>query len=185
MAKRDQPPAGKAQRAPALLNLQEIKELIELVTEKGVSEFELERAGVRIRIVRGALSHQAESAIALPQAPSSAREFSSSSLAEQPALSAAGSGSAGNDPGVGHVGEARNIVRSPMVGTFYASPSPDAGPFVRVGDKVEAGQVLCIIEAMKLMNEIEAETAGEITRCYIENGQPVEYGEPLFDLHPR
>ena len=77
-----------------------------------------------------------------------------------------------------------HIVKSPIVGTFYAGPSPDAGPFVRVGDFVEAGQTVCIIEAMKLMNEIEADIGGEVARILVENGQPVEYGEPLFALRP-
>lgn len=77
-----------------------------------------------------------------------------------------------------------HIIKSPIVGTFYAGPSPDAGPFVRVGDVVDAGQTVCIIEAMKLMNEIEADISGEIARVMVENGQPVEYGEPLFALRP-
>lgn len=77
-----------------------------------------------------------------------------------------------------------HVIKSPIVGTFYSSPSPGANVFVRVGDHVTAGQVLCIIEAMKLMNEIEADVAGEVMRIFVENGQPVEYGEPLFAIHP-
>ena len=77
-----------------------------------------------------------------------------------------------------------HIIKSPIVGTFYAGPSPEAGPFVKVGDHVEAGQTVCIIEAMKLMNEIEADIGGEIARVLVENAQPVEYGEPLFALRP-
>ena len=77
-----------------------------------------------------------------------------------------------------------HIIKSPIVGTFYAGSSPDAGPFVRVGDMVEAGQTVCIIEAMKLMNEIEADIGGEVARVLVENGHPVEYGEPLFALRP-
>jgi len=76
------------------------------------------------------------------------------------------------------------VLKSPMVGTFFASPSPDAPPFVGVGDRVSLGQVLCIVEAMKLMNEIESEVAGEIVRIHVENGQPVEYGQPLFTIKP-
>lgn len=76
------------------------------------------------------------------------------------------------------------MVKSPIVGTYYASPSPGSEPFVTVGAHVEAGHVLCIIEAMKLMNEIESEVAGEVVRIFVENGQPVEYGEPLFGIHP-
>jgi acetyl-CoA carboxylase biotin carboxyl carrier protein len=82
------------------------------------------------------------------------------------------------------VAEEEHIIKSPIVGTFYSGPSPDAGPFVKVGDHVEAGQTVCIIEAMKLMNEIEADIAGEVARVMVENGQPVEYGEPLFALRP-
>jgi acetyl-CoA carboxylase biotin carboxyl carrier protein len=77
-----------------------------------------------------------------------------------------------------------HIIKSPIVGTFYAGPSPDAGPFVKVGDSVQAGQTVCIIEAMKLMNEIEADISGEVVRVLVENGQPVEYGEPLFAMRP-
>jgi acetyl-CoA carboxylase biotin carboxyl carrier protein len=78
-----------------------------------------------------------------------------------------------------------HTIKSPIVGTFYAAPSPEADPFVKVGAHVEPGQVLCIIEAMKLMNEIEADAAGEIVRIHVENGKPVEYGAPLFDIRPR
>jgi acetyl-CoA carboxylase biotin carboxyl carrier protein len=77
-----------------------------------------------------------------------------------------------------------HMIKSPIVGTFYASPGPEADPFVRQGDRVKSGQVLCIIEAMKLMNEIESDTDGEVMRIFVENGQPVEYGEPLFGIHP-
>ncbi len=77
-----------------------------------------------------------------------------------------------------------HVIKSPIVGTFYSAPSPGANSFVRVGDHVNAAQVLCIIEAMKLMNEIEADVAGEVMRIFVENGQPVEYGEPLFAIHP-
>ena len=80
--------------------------------------------------------------------------------------------------------EELHIVKSPIVGTYYAAPNPEAEPFVRVGDMVEAGQTVCIIEAMKLMNEIEADVSGEVVRILVENGQPVEYGEPLFALRP-
>ena len=77
-----------------------------------------------------------------------------------------------------------HIVKSPIVGTFYTSPSPDAAPFVKVGDRVSKGQVICIVEAMKLMNEIEADVTGEVVRVLVENGQPVEYGQPLFAIRP-
>ncbi|HEV2221453.1 MAG TPA: acetyl-CoA carboxylase biotin carboxyl carrier protein, partial [Candidatus Acidoferrales bacterium] len=82
------------------------------------------------------------------------------------------------------IDENLHVIKSPIVGTFYSSPTPGADPFVRPGDHVDAGRVLCIIEAMKLMNEIEADVAGEVMRVFVENGQPVEYGEPLFAIHP-
>ena len=81
-------------------------------------------------------------------------------------------------------GEDLFLVKSPIVGTFYGSPSPGSEPFVKVGSYIEAGQTLCIVEAMKLMNEIEAETSGEVLRIFAENGQPVEYGQPLFGIRP-
>jgi acetyl-CoA carboxylase biotin carboxyl carrier protein len=80
--------------------------------------------------------------------------------------------------------EVLHVIKSPIVGTFYAAPNPESGPFVKVGDSVQAGQTVCIIEAMKLMNEIEADISGEVARIMVENGQPVEYGEPLFALRP-
>ena len=157
------------------MNLKEIKELVDLITEKGISEFELERNGVRLRISRPASSRTAEAvAHAAENRPPAAH-----TAPPVPGVLA---------PAVPVEAPARtdelHVVRSPMVGTFYAAPMQGAPAFVQVGDRVQPGQVLCIIEAMKLMNEIEAEIAGEVVQCYVENGQPVEYGEPLFDLRP-
>jgi acetyl-CoA carboxylase biotin carboxyl carrier protein len=152
-------------------NLDEIKTLIDLVIEKGLTEFELERSGLRIRIARN-------TAPAAP-APQSVDVAASGALKSAPSQPASGTMAHPASSAAG-----LHTVRSPMVGTFYASPSPESEPFVRAGDRIEAGQVLCIIEAMKLMNEIEAEMAGEVIKCYVENGQPVEYGEPLFDIRP-
>ncbi|OFW39721.1 MAG: acetyl-CoA carboxylase, biotin carboxyl carrier protein [Acidobacteria bacterium RIFCSPLOWO2_12_FULL_60_22] len=159
------------------MNLKEIKELIDLITEKGISEFELERSGVRLKISRNAAprteggilpadTRPAVASISTP-APQLVSGTPSSPSAEAPLLL-----------------EGLHVVRSPMVGTFYLAPTQGAPPFIQVGDRIQVGQVLCIIEAMKLMNEIEAEIAGEVIKCYVENGQPVEYGEPLFDLRP-
>ena len=170
----------KPQGLTDFVDLEEIKKLIDLLTEKGVSEFEVERSGVRLRISRNAVSHSPQVSLepvnakggagADFPAPSTAR----SETAYQPPL----------EPEQVLPAEELIVVRSPMVGTFYASPIQGAPHFVQVGDKVQPGQVLCIIEAMKLMNEIEAEIAGEVVQCYVENGQPVEYGELLFDLRP-
>jgi len=162
------------------MNLKEIKELVDLITEKGISEFELERAGVRLKIIRPTdgtrptpvVTQVAESRAAMaPEAPPPPAPVVRTPAPPPPAAAVPQS-------------EDLHVVRSPMVGTFYSAPSQGAPSFVRVGDRIEVGQVLCIIEAMKLMNEIESEIAGEVLRCYVENGQPVEYGEPLFDLRP-
>jgi acetyl-CoA carboxylase biotin carboxyl carrier protein len=145
------------------MDLRKLKKLIDLVQESGISELEVTEGEERVRIVRG--GRQSELMVAVP-AP----------MAAQPAApSAPASRAAPAEPPVieGHV------VKSPMVGTFYRSPSPGAKAFVEVGDAVKAGQTICIIEAMKLMNEIEADKDGVIKAILAENGQPVEYGEPL------
>lgn len=156
------------------MNLKEIKELVDLITEKGISEFELERNGVRLRISRP-VSSRAE-AVAHPAENRPPAAHTAPPVPSTPVPAPAAEASASSDP--------LHVVRSPMVGTFYSAPVQGAPAFVQVGDRVQPGQVLCIIEAMKLMNEIEAEMAGEVLKCYVENGQPVEYGEPLFDLRP-
>jgi acetyl-CoA carboxylase biotin carboxyl carrier protein len=161
------------------MNLKEIREIIDLITEKGISEFELERAGVRIKISRGGAVRSVEipgqSVGAAPSAGAGARSTLPLASAIPPPMAAAAPASSL---------EELFVVRSPMVGTFYSAPGQDTPPFVEVGERVQVGQILCIIEAMKLMNEIEAEVEGEMVKCYIENGQPVEFGEPLFDIRP-
>ena len=159
------------------MNLKEIKELVDLITEKGITELELERNGERLKISRPAgfrapepAAHPAESR------PAAAHTASPSPVPSVPAPVVPAPAPAQTDE--------LHVVHSPMVGTFYGAPIQGAPPFVQVGDHIQPGQVLCIIEAMKLMNEIEAEIAGEVLRCHVENGQPVEYGEPLFDLRP-
>jgi acetyl-CoA carboxylase biotin carboxyl carrier protein len=140
----------------------EIKELIQLVVESGIAELELERGGDRVRI-RRTLDRQE---VAMP-----------ASIASSPSaiVETAQAGPAANE----------HIVKSPIVGTYYESPKPGDPSFVKVGDSVEPGQVLCIIESMKLMNEIESEIAGTIVAKLMENGKPVEYGEALFAIRPR
>jgi len=144
---------------------EQIQALIDLLEERGLEEFELEREGVRIRIKR-------RGAAAPPPV-----FVSPAGNSPAPELSAAGLDTAAE-------AEDLHVVKSPIVGTFYSSARPDAPPFVKLGDAVDVGQVLCIIEAMKLMNEIEADVAGEVVRVYAENAQPVEYGESLFALRP-
>ena len=152
-----------------LKNLDEVKEIIELAQEHNLSEFEIEKEGVRLRIKRESSHDQgAVTAVSIPA----------------PALVAAQSveSSIGTDVD----GSADlSVVKSPIVGTFYRAPDPEAKPFVQVGDKVGKGQVLCIIEAMKLMNEINAEEDGEITEIFVENGQSVQYGDQLFSMRVR
>jgi len=157
------------------MNLKEIKELVQFLKEEEITEFELERGDVKLRIKRGSPeSAQAltERIIAVHPAPASP--------APVPAASAAPP-----IPEPPKPEEGLHMVHSPIVGTYYESPSPGSPPFVKPGDSVEAGQVLCIVEAMKLMNEIEADVAGEIVKCLVKNGQPIEYGQDLFAIRPK
>jgi len=161
------------------MNQKELKELIEFLIEKDIAEFELERGDVKVRIKRGAEpapSHGADARyFAVHSAPPPAPE-----LATKPAVPAPAAIDPTPEPEAG-----LHMVHSPIVGTFYECPSPGSPPFVKVGDTVEVGQVLCIVEAMKLMNEIESDVAGEIVTKLITNGQPIEYGQDLFSIRPR
>ena len=146
------------------MDQREIRRLADLLRDYGLTEVEVEREGVRVRLRREPAAVAAPSVGAVASAPAAA----------SPAVSAeAGAREA-------HL----LTVEAPMVGTFYRSPSPDAQPFVRDGDRVKKGQVVCIIEAMKLMNEIESKVAGRVVKVLVENAQPVEYGQPLFLLEP-
>jgi acetyl-CoA carboxylase biotin carboxyl carrier protein len=157
-------------------DIEDLKELIEFLKANQVAEFELDRGEFRVRLKfthpeaagaglsdlanllasnRGTQAKQAATATASPSAP------------VEPVV----------DPN-----EGIHIVKSPIVGTYYGSPSPGASPFVVPGDHVEKGQVICIVEAMKLMNEIESDAAGEIVKCLVSNGQPIEFGQPLFSV---
>jgi acetyl-CoA carboxylase biotin carboxyl carrier protein len=146
------------------MTVDEIRELIQLANETGVAELEVQRGENRVRIRRGGSVGQ-EIVVDPPTAPAAAAVPSHITL-EKP-----------HDPNV-------VLVKSPIVGTYYECPSPGAPPFVRVGERVQPGKVLCIIESMKLMNEIEAETAGIVESKLVLNGQPVEYGEALFAVRP-
>jgi len=151
------------------MNIKELKELIDLLKDTEVTELEIEKAGVKVRIkkyrsVQSSISERTDGSatalvekVAIPEEPE---------LKEKPA-----------DKGI-------ITIKSPIVGTFFRSSSPDAVPYVEVGDVVKKGQVLCIIEAMKLMNEIESELDGKVVEILLENAQPVEYGEPLFRIEP-
>jgi len=155
----------------AYMNVDEIRELIQLARETGIAELEVQRGDNRVRIRTGAISQELQVAAqpaATPVASPAAAVTSAPKAAPEPAERAA-------DPNV-------ILVKSPIVGTFYEAPSPDSPPFVRVGERVQPGRVLCIIESMKLMNEIEAETSGIVESRLVLNGQPVEYGEALFAI---
>jgi acetyl-CoA carboxylase biotin carboxyl carrier protein len=160
------------------MTLDEIKQLIEFIKGHDLIEFELEQDGVKVRIKSGGNHHQA---VAMPQMPGPMPVMTGTPIAAPVAAQAVSPASASlaDDEG----GELA-IVKSPIVGTFYRSAEPGAKAFVSVGDTVRKGQVLCIIEAMKLMNEIDSEYDGEITSIYIENGQAVQYGERLFAIKP-
>jgi len=160
------------------MNQKELKELIEFLIEKDIAEFELERGDVKVRIKRG-VEH-----VVAPAAPVTQFATGPASAAET-AVPAAASTSAGSAPAAPVAEAGLHTVRSPIVGTFYECPSPGSPPFVKPGDTVEIGQVLCIVEAMKLMNEIEADVAGEIVKKLVANGQPIEYGQELFVIRPR
>jgi acetyl-CoA carboxylase biotin carboxyl carrier protein len=169
------------------MNQKELKELIDFLIEKDISEFELERGDVKVRIKRGGDSSAPMIAHAVPIAPmpiasSVAAPVAPAApqyVAAAPSLSSA----AAAPPAAAE--EELHQVKSPIVGTYYESPAPGAPPFIKPGDQVAAGQVLCIIEAMKLMNEIESDASGEIVKILVKNGQPVEYGQALFAIRPR
>jgi len=164
------------------LDLRELKEILQILEEKEITEFELEEEGMKLRIRKAAasLNHAAAPSAPVPLVQSvipSVLNAVAPPAAAAPATSPAAPAPTAEEQGL-------LTVKSPIVGTFYRAPDPGSPPFVNVGDHVRVGQVLCIIEAMKLMNEIEAEAAGEIVKVHHETGQPVQYGEPLFDIRP-
>ncbi len=168
--KRTSVPAAKA--VPSSIGLEDVKSLISLVAKEQIHEFEFESGSVRFRIRKDAVATAtvAPQNLVMAHAPAAAPQMPTQTvvapISEALGLSA-------DEPGV-------HYITSPIVGTFYRAPSPNAGPYVQVGDYVKPGQTLCVVEAMKLMNEIECDTAGEVVRVLVENGQPVEYGERLF-----
>jgi acetyl-CoA carboxylase biotin carboxyl carrier protein len=159
------------------MNQSEIKELIEFLVEKDIAEFELERGDVKIRIKR------AQAVMAAPGNPSCQVPAASPAALPQVAMAAVPVAAAVAPSGESE--DAFDIIKSPIVGTFYEASSPGAPAFVKEGDTVAVGQVLCIVEAMKLMNEIESEAAGQIVKILVSNGQPVEYGQPLFKIRTK
>ena len=156
-------------------NTEDLKQLIEFLKENQVGEFELERGDVRIRLKF--TQPEGGGAADLARLLAGARE----AVAIQPAAVAAAAPKASSEPAA-DLDAGLHVVKSPIVGTYYGSPSPGASPFVVAGDHVDKGQVICIVEAMKLMNEIESDAAGVIVKCLVSNGQPIEFGQPLFSV---
>src|SRR5512140_1554497 len=154
------------------MDLRKLKKLIDLVQESGIAELEVTEGEERVRIARGGAVSVTPLGAAAPAA----------AAPTAPATSAAPTGAAASAPAATEPapGQEGHVVKSPMVGTFYRAPSPDAKPFVEVGATVKEGETLCVIEAMKLMNEIEADASGTVKAILVENGQPVEYGQALF-----
>ena len=175
-------PQSEQEGHPRGVDLAEVEQLLAFMEKHSLEEFEYERDGVRVRLKKPS-THSTNAARAF--APHDVHAPAGGSHAPAhgtPATPQAGS----HGPSAGaHETEDLHVIKSPIVGTFYASASPGADPFVTVGAQVTPGQALCIIEAMKLMNEIESDVSGEIVKIFAENGQPVEYGEPLFGIRER
>ena len=165
------------------MNMKEVKELIELVSEKGFAEFEIEHQGFRLHICRfkeppASLMPQVATPVIISSPITSLTDAPAPAPPSETSLAATASVRAeavAPEPQL-------HIIKSPIVGTFFRAPSPTSEPFVKIGDHIELDSVVCIIEAMKLMNEIQAEISGEVVKIYVENGQPVEYGQPLFGI---
>lgn len=161
------------------MNAKELRDLIDYVVEKDLAEFEFVRGDLKVRIARGSATVQYA-----PVAPVAAMApVVTAAPVSGPAVQHAPVGSPQPRPAEAETGV--HLITSPIVGTYYEAPSPGAPPFVKPGDQVAAGQVLCIIEAMKLMNEIESDVAGEVVKLLVKNGEPVEYGQQLFAIKPR
>lgn len=171
MAAKKKPEAGAV--AAARVDLAEVEKLLAFMDEHGLEEFEYAAGDLHIRLKKAG-ARTSSMALRAPEIV----------VAGAPGVGVPGAETPRELVGDTSRGEDLHIIKSPIVGTFYEGPSPGAPPFVKVGDQVTVGQVLCIIEAMKLMNEIESDAAGEVARVYGENGQPVEYGESLFAIRP-
>ena len=170
---------GRSRREPsdpvASVNMDEVRELIALMSDNGLTELEIEGEAFRVRLRRDLPTGSAQHAEMPAPAPAPVPQ---PAPAAAPAHSAAPATETSPDQDL-------QTIPSPIVGTFYRSPSPNADPFVKIGSNIEHDTVVCIIEAMKLMNEIQAEATGEVVKIYVENGQPVEYGQPLFGIKPQ
>jgi acetyl-CoA carboxylase biotin carboxyl carrier protein len=162
--------------------IKELRELIEFLKENGIGEFEQERGDTRLRIKFAPAEGSAVSATDLARLGQLLAPGQQAPAGSHGIHAVASSGLAAAPDAEAEEEQALHIVKSPIVGTFYESSSPGSPAFVKIGDEIESGQVLCIVEAMKLMNEIESDAAGEVVKRLVTNGQPVEYGQPLFAL---
>jgi acetyl-CoA carboxylase biotin carboxyl carrier protein len=171
--KRKKPSKPSGRKAVANPEVEQIEHLLKTMAEHNLEEFEYSRGDLRIRLKKPSAG------VAYVAAPTPEIIVTGA-----PAPMGTGSAPAASAAPESRTSEDLHLVKSPIVGTFYASPSPGAEPFVKVGGYIEAGQTLCIVEAMKLMNEIESDMSGEVLRIFAENGQPVEYGQPLFGIRP-
>ena len=155
-------------------DIEDLRQLIEFLKGYQVAEFELERGDLKIRLKFSQQESSSTSLSDLARLLASAPPVVAQAAAAQTAQS--------SEPPAAASEPELHVVKSPIVGTFYGSPSPGAAPFVSPGDQVEKGQVICIVEAMKLMNEIESDATGEVVKCFVSNGQPIEFGQPLFSI---
>ncbi|HKV23029.1 MAG TPA: acetyl-CoA carboxylase biotin carboxyl carrier protein [Candidatus Acidoferrum sp.] len=172
--KRKQPSKAAESSSIASPEIQQIEQLLRFMSEHNLEEFEYSRGDLRIRLKKPSAGvAMVQRAAALPEIIVPAPTERAASAPPSPATAAESRAT-----------EDLHLVKSPIVGTYYESPSPGAEAFVKIGAHVESGQTLCIVEAMKLMNEIESDESGEVIRIFVENGQPVEYGQPLFGIRP-
>lgn len=182
--RRHSPPRRSESQTNATINMNELREVVELVSARGFTDFEFENADIRIRLRREL--NPSPSAHASNASLSMAQQTTGQSIATthipQSITSTPGETTAQSSAQGALKADDLETIPSPIVGTFYRSPSPASEPFIRTGERVEPDTVVCIIEAMKLMNEIQAETSGVIEKIYVENGQPVEFGQPLFGV---
>ncbi len=173
--KRKKPSTAIESSSIANLEVQQIEQLLRFMSEHNLEEFEYSRGDLRIRLKKPS------SGVPMYQRSMGVPEIIVPGAAQERPAAASQSTTAAPEP---RATEDLHLVKSPIVGTYYEAPSPGAEAFVKIGAHVESGQTLCIVEAMKLMNEIESDESGELIRIFVENGQPVEYGQPLFGIRP-
>jgi len=176
--KRKNPSKSTEPRHGVSPDLEQIEQILQTMSDHNLEEFEYSRGDLHIRLKKPS----ANLVVATPRAISPPEIIVAGPAA--PSVAAATTPAAAPMPAEARASDDLHLVKSPIVGTFYGSPSPGAEPFVEVGAYVDTGQTLCIVEAMKLMNEIESDVSGEVLRVFVDNGQPVEYGQPLFGIRP-